>query len=272
MENTYKKDNFRKFTKQQFFNHVSDSFNDFRSQADMNRNNVIKEVPLNYFDFFQMRFGYKWAFLLFGIAITLGFTALGFLNPIVPFENLGLRAIVGATTLLGSMLVSGGLLGISTFFIKHSKRWGIQYKKYRINDYYQELYEMRDRNKKLKKAIEERDLYAFEVEFNKMKEINSKIWTLINEMESDASKLSKSKKNDELREYVALIKNNIRVNTSLCFELTEYELELLKEEDMANAKEVLNDNSKTLSNINKKQQTKNKSLEEEDDNFDEFLL
>ena len=131
---------------------------------------------------------------------------------------------------------------------------------------------MRDRNKKLKKAIEEQDLYAFEVEFNKMKEINNKICALIEEMERDASKLRKSKKNNELREYVALIKNNIEVNTSLCFELTEYELELLKEDDMAKAKEVLNDNSKTLNNTNKKQQTKNKSLEEEDNNFDEFLL
>ena len=53
MENTYKKNNFRKFTKLQFFNHVSDSFNDFRSQADMNCNNVISEVPMNYFNTFN---------------------------------------------------------------------------------------------------------------------------------------------------------------------------------------------------------------------------
>lgn len=239
----------------------------------MNSNNVIKEVPLNYFNFFQMRFGYKWAFLLFGIAITLGFTALGFLNPIVPFENSGLRAIVGATTFLGSMLVSSGLLGISTFFIKHSKRWGIQYKKYRINDYYQELYEMRDRNKKLKKAIEEKDLYAFETEFNKMKEINKKIWTLVEEMERDASKLSKSKKNDELREYVSLIKNNISVNTSLCFELTEYELKLLKEDDMTKVRESLSDSPKTVSDTKNNQKTTNKTLEAENNKLDEeFFL
>lgn len=279
MENEYTTSNLQNNEKKQFFSYIRYNFFDnFMSQADMDSDNLLDESSLKSFQFFQMRFGNKWLVSWYVMSLVFSCIAAAFvLLPQTPFVRL--------ISPLRGMAASYAVLGLSTLIVKHSKKWGMQYKKYRINKLYQKIVKMQYKNKKLEKAMDEEDIYAFEVEFKKMKKIHDKILTLYAEIEETASQLKMSTKNDKIRESVTELNNSLNRATSY-FNDVQNRLKDLKKGEMSTNEEVLDNNFKNLSNnneildnnfktsnnINKEQKIKDRKLEKENNFEDEEEL
>ena len=273
MENFDKKNNIQKYSKKEFFSRAKNQLlSSFLSASDEKMNNLLSDASLSRFDFLQMKFGDKWPITFLGLSVVLLWGVFMGTYSFVPAMSPLTRVIVGIGAGLGCATASRfGLMGLSTFIVKHSKKWGLQYKKYQIDECYKKLCEMLNKNKDLQKAIENEDIYAFGIEFKKIKEENDKILKLFAEIEEGATKLKKSEKNDELKSAIECEKMVIASATD-SINFVEYQLENLAHEDMQKAKEVLNANSKTLSSSEIKQQTKNNSTEKSVIHEDEIVL
>lgn len=278
MENEYTTSNLQNNEKKQFFSYIRyNFFYNFMRQEDMDSDDLLDESSLKSFQFFQMRFGNKWPVSWFGMSLVFSYMAAFVLFSPIPYFSL-ISSVCG-------MAASYAVLGLSTLIVKHSKKWGMQYKKYRINKLYQKIVKMQYKNKKLEKAMDEEDIYAFEVEFKKMKKIHDKILTLYAEIEETASQLKMSTKNDKIRESVTELNNSLNRATSY-FNDVQNRLKDLKKGEMSTNEEVLDNNFKNLSNnneildnnfktsnnINKEQKIKDRKLEKENNFEDEEEL
>ena len=265
--NWYKENNYPVETKQQFFSKTKLSlFSDLRSANRNVNGEVYNDFSNNFFGLFQLKFGYKWVIPLFASSIVFGYLFLALLNQPLINASTGIRSLVALSTMLATFGLNTGLLGISTVILKHSKKYRLPYKLFQIQRLYEKLAEF-ENNKEMCKAIENKDLDAFEVQFNKMKQINEKINKLMQEC-VDIAKNSKSKNKQDVIGHVNSRKSIVD-STNLTFDLFEYRLEKLQEQERLELNNELND-TKGNNNVYVKSQNKENTNNNELD--DEFTL